>query len=461
MFADASSLIADNPPGHHGGIAVLDADGDGRFEFVIAGLAGPNRVLKWAGGQLRDVRIPSLADPHRRTVGLAAGDLDGDGEEELYAVNAEAGDRLWKRHPDGRWENLFDQHVKPPTGFMGVCRGAAAIDRRGIGRYGFFTYDWYPALRLCELGPDGTFADLAPSLGVTTPRTNLASAHGGGGAVVAPLFGAAPDLFCGSVTGPNALFRNPGDGTFQERAGPLGLSDPEEPTRAAAAIDAGGGRLGLCWGNWEGPHRLAVPQPDGPWKDRATPGLALPSAVWAVVAADFDNDGHDELFFHNVGEPNRLFRLTPGSDPSALDVSMLDPLAALDPEGHGTGAAVADIDGDGVLELLVARGESDPQPLGVYKSRAAAGNGWLRVAPLTRFGAPARGAVVRAEVGGRVRTKVIDGGGSRCQSEPVAHFGLGRGGRVGSVTVTWPDGTDVTFRDPDGNCTYSVPYPRG
>src|SRR5262249_1750937 len=148
------------------------------------------------------------------------------------------------------------------------------------------------------------------------------------------------------------------------------------------------------------------------WKDRATPGFAFPSAVRTVIAADFDNDGRDELFFNNLGEPNRLFRVaaTPGCEPGGscdFELHMLDPLDALEPEGLGTGAAVAAIDGDGVLELLVAHGESAPQPLSLFRSRAMAGHGWLRVRPLTRFGAPARGAVVRAEFGGRVRAKPI------------------------------------------------------
>jgi hypothetical protein len=140
---------------------------------------------------------------------------------------------------------------------------------------------------------------------------------------------------------------------------------------------------------------------------------------------------------------------------------MLDPGDALDPDGYGTGAAVCDIDGDGVLELLVSRGEKGAQPLAVFRARAAHPN-WLRVRPLTRFGAPARGAVVRAEYGGRVRAKGICGGsGYLCQMEPVAHFGLGELTAVERVTVTWPDGAGVVLLNPGGNRTVTVPYPRG
>src|SRR4030095_6356224 len=115
-----------------------------------------------------------------------------------------------------------------------------------------------------------------------------------------------------------------------------------------------GGEFALCWGNWDGPHRFMLRDAGGVWKNLATPGLAFPSSVRTVIAADFDNDGNDEVFFNNLGEPNRVFRVgvSLNSDPKdACEVSltMLDVGAALDADGNGTGAAVCDIDGDGVL----------------------------------------------------------------------------------------------------------------
>src|SRR5262245_36258283 len=109
MFVDLSGLIAHNTPGLHYGVAVADLDGGGRFEFVVAGFGGPNRVLRWTGGQLRDAAPPELADAERQAVGLAAGDIDGDGREELYVLNTDTfsgkkqfADRLFQAHPDGR-----------------------------------------------------------------------------------------------------------------------------------------------------------------------------------------------------------------------------------------------------------------------------------------------------------------------------------------------------------------------
>jgi hypothetical protein len=459
MFQDASGLIAHNPPAFHYGVAV--ADFAGRFAFVVAGFGGPNRVLAWSGGQLRDVAPPELADEGRQAIAVAAGDLDGDGREELYLLNTDTfagpkrhADRLFKMRPDGHWENLFDAPQNAGVRNLASGRSVAVIDRRGVGRYGFFVANYRRPMRLYELGPGGALADLAPPL-------DLARTAGGRGVLALPVFSPHPDLFCVNEQGANFAFRNRGDGTFEEVAHELRLTDCEEHGRGVTAVDVGG-ELALCWGNWDGPHRVMTRDAIG-WKNRATPGLAFPSAVRTVIAADFDNDGNDELFFNNLGEPNRVFRVVPqtGSDAPAPEITMLDAGAALDADGYGTGAAVCDIDGDGVLELLVSRGEKAAQPLAVFKARAPSPN-WLRVRPLTRFGASARGSVVRAEYGGRVRVKgVCAGSGYLCQMEPVAHFGLGDVRSVDRVTVTWPDGTSAVLLNPGGNKTVTVPYPRG
>jgi hypothetical protein len=448
MFEDVSHLIERNPPACHGGVAVADL-GAGRLAFVVAGADGPNRVLVWSGGGLRDCAPPELADPDRSAVSVVAGDIDGDGREELYFTTAErTADRLFRRLPGGRWLDLFERPENRGARNLACGRAAAVIDRRGVGRYGFAVANCGRPLRLYEFGPGGALADLAAPLG-------LARATFARGVLALPLFSDHPDLLILNERGPNLAFRNRGDGTFRDVACAQGLADSDEPGLAAAAFDAGG-RFGLCWGNADGPHRVMT-RAGGGWKDRATPGLAFPSAVRAVVAADFDNDGTDELFFVNGGEPNRVFRASPDGD--TLDLAMLPAGAALDPDGLGTGAVVCDIDGDGVLELLVARDDGADQPLSLYKARAAGGN-WLRVRPLTRFGAPARGATVRAEYGGRVRVKGVCAGGG-CQSEPVAHFGLGESPTAERVTVEWADGARVAVLNPGGNVTLTVPYPRG
>jgi len=181
--------------------------------------------------------------------------------------------------------------------------------------------------------------------------------------------------------------------------------------------------------------------------------MAEPSRIRTVITADFDNDGFVEIFFNNIGEPNRLFRRTEqGWQPAPIG-------DALEPTGLGTGAAVADLDGDGRLELLIAHGESGAQPVTLFKT-AANDNHWLRVLPRTRFGAPARGALVTLTAGERTQRRVIDSGsGYLCQMEPVAHFGLGELSEVSEVTVTWPDGATTTVTPDKVDATLTVEYP--
>jgi ASPIC/UnbV protein/VCBS repeat protein len=197
----------------------------------------------------------------------------------------------------------------------------------------------------------------------------------------------------------------------------------------------------LACGNWEGPHRFWVPAEGGGFTDHATAAFSLPSPVRTVIAADFDNDGREEIFFNNIGAANRLFRVD-GDEVLETDIG-----AAAEVDGLGTGAAVIDIDGDGVLELLVAHGESAPAPLTLYSVPSARGNHWLRVRPVTAAGAPARGAVVTVERGERRWRRLVDSGsGYLCQMEPVAHVGLGPDiGPVDRVTVRWPGGRTRTL----------------
>ncbi len=453
MFIDCSSLLPVNPPRLSNGVAVVDLDGDGVFELVVAGYRTDNRVLKWNGTHLVDVADPVIADPAGCAVGLAAGDIDGDGREELYIVNSdrESGpkdmaDRLFACFGD-RWLDLLAQPENASVGNRTAARAVAAFDRHGHGRYGFVVATDGGPLRLLELNRRGRLEDAAEEAGLDV----IVAARG---LTALPIVSDHMDLVVLNDSGPNQLFRNLGDGGFEEVAEERGIADSRNPSRAVAALDAdGAGLFSLVIGARDGAQRLFQQRAGGGFVDVAGGDLSMPGPVATVVVADFDNDGFEELFFHVHGAPNRLFGWR---DDGWRELPLGD---AAEPKGAATGAVAADIDGDGRLELVLVHGDGTAQPLSIFRPE---GNhhGWLRVMPLTAHGAPARGAVVSCVAQGRrQRRAVCAGSGHLCQGEPVAHFGLGTASAVERIEVRWPDGVVVEVENPPIGRVLTVPYP--
>lgn len=452
MFHDASSRIPNNSPAFHYGIAVADLEGDGHFQIIVTGYNGPNRILQHQDGRFEEWTNEILADSQRQAIGLAAGDFDGDGAEELYVLNTDqfAGLKLFSDRLfdfDGQqWRDLFiaagDSELLNMTAGRSVC----AIDRMGMGRYGFFVANYGGPMRLYELNDDGHIVDVAP-------EANVDLTTGGRSLLSFPLLSPHMDLICGNEGGFNALFRNQGDGTFEELSEEYGFDDPHENARGMAPIwldDA----FGIVLGNWEGEHRLyRLLERDEIFEDVGSGNFGQPSRVRTVIVADFDNDGYEEIFLNNIGEPNQLFGLRDG-------IWKKLPLGdAEEPGGLGTGAVFGDFDHDGRLELMIAHGELAPQPLSYFVTEPNE-NHFLRVLPRTTSGAPARGALVTVRAGQRVWRRAVDAGsGYLCQMEPVAHFGLGLCDRVDEIAIQFPSGRTITFAHEQVDCLVEAADP--
>lgn len=495
------------------GVAVSDVDNDGSLEWIVAGFSGPNFVLKFDRATKRlinlaqDHRYSAIADQGGQAIGVCACDIDGDGREEIYFLNtnnayagrADYGDSLFKWR-NGKYVNLYTDPVNSrmeAKSFAG--RSVACIDRLGTGKYSI-------VIATYSRGGVGNFAlvemdENHPSNEVSTGNIvlkNVASvaridkATGGRGLVVGPILGnnGRSDIFFGNEGNPwmgnpgdNFLFKNLGNGSFEDIAEQAEIQDKYNNARGISLADFNrDGLLDIAYGNWEGEHRLfmqfkAVGEARK-FRNIANRQYAVPTKIRTVIAADFDNNGDTDIFMNNIcshrdpndREPNKLFTVIPNqfNNSSDPEIKKMNIGQAKEPRGFGTGAAITDMDGDGVLDLLISHGESQTQPLKVYRvnrdvSRNQAGKyNWVRVFPRTKYGAPARGALVKLTTRtGRVYSSVIDGGsGYLCQMEPVAHFGLGEDKPM-KLDVQYPDGVVVSasLRKSDKNKVHFVDHP--
>lgn len=171
-----------------------------------------------------------------------------------------------------------------------------------------------------------------------------------------------------------------------------------------------------------------------------------------VVAADFDNDGDVDLFVlasGDIGVQENLLLLNDGKGNFRAVKGAGGAAGRM--AGVGDSVTVADVDGDGFLDLLIGHGGSMGRSLGLpsdgggyqlLRNVAANGNHWLMIdLEGTKSNRDGIGAVVRVTAGGRTQVRVQDGGvHHRGQNHARLHFGLGTSPKVDRVTVQWPSG---------------------
>ena len=449
FFLDITDQIQDNEFRLSYGVSVTDVNKDNKFDFVVTGFGFKNLALTYKDGKLVNIIDEDIfLDTSRRTIGVAACDIDKDGYEEIYFLNTDtySGDKIYSDRlldlNKNKFIDLFELEKNKADLNLTAGRSVVCVDRKGNGQYGIYVANYGGPTRFYEV-VDDKIKDVAAKLGIN-------KITGGRAIVSGHILSDRSDIFAANERGDNFLYYNT-DGSFTDVAQDYQVEDRYENGRGTALSDIlYRGRLDILSSNWDGNHRAYVLEGDK-FKDIAKSTYNDPTKIRTVISADFDNDGYDEIFMNNIGEPNKLFKI--------LDDGKFDEIKiknGLETFGLGTGAAVADIDGDGILELLVSHGETGLQPLTLYKADIDEFN-YLRIKPINKYGAPARGATVTLKSNKRIHSKTIDAGsGYLCQMEPVAHYGIRENENNIKIEIKWTDGSTKKMDINNLNKTYQI-----
>jgi hypothetical protein len=269
-----------------------------------------------------------------------------------------------------------------------------------------------------------------------------------------------PDIF---TLHPARLFLNRGDATFRDASAASGIVSVPRTLRwhkgGVCAIDYdndGDLDLAVAEGNQRGQCRLYRNRGDGTFEDvTVVAGIVHPRQSYAVAAGDFDNDGWPDLYFGTIDRaaptdtahaPNALFRNN--GDGTFTDVTAATGTAAATP-GGACDVMWVDYDNDGFLDLFTTNGESNQIGPVVLLRNGGNRHHWLKLRLV------GRGENIHA-IGARVTAKTARLTQVRDYTGPIhfmsqdnqpLHFGLGTATRIDSLEILWPSGRRQILRD--------------
>jgi hypothetical protein len=489
-----------------GGAGWLDFDGDGLLDLYLVQGHGESRRA-FSKGKEKDVLYRNRGDGTFEDVterakvgdtgygcGLAIGDIDNDGDTDLYVTNV-GPNTLYLNNGDGTFQDataesglaaplwsssaafadinndgLLDLYVASYLYYDPNVHKACTGNAKKIPGYCHPNkFDGAPDYLFLNLG-NHRFRDISKEAGVAISGRILAKGLG----VLPTDFDrdGRVDFFIANDSVPNFLWRNLGNGKFEDAALEAGvaLNTNGLPT-AAMGIDGGDvngdGHMDYMVTNFsEESDSLFLGEGNGFFTESSIrAGLAEVSFIplsFGMKFFDFDLDGDLDIYIATGHILDNVEILHPGTQ---LRYGQPDQLLENDGKGHfteigassgacfrdalvGRAAAFADYDGDGDIDVYVA---NVGQRGALLENRQSTGNHWvgLQLRGTPPSSRDAYGSYVEVKVAGKeipIPIEIRTAGSYLASNDHRQVIGLGKDGQVEWVRVRWPDGLREVFK---------------
>jgi len=456
----------------------LDYDGDGLMDLFLVNsgpLSGvthqppgtarqPNRLYRNRGdGTFEDVTHKAGLEGAGYCTSAIAADYDNDGHTDLFVVSV-GRCYLYHNRGDGTFEDVTEKAGVANEGGTGI--GAVFFDADNDGYLDlfvanyltfdpnyqlYFNPDAYPGPlsykpqfnKLYRNRGNGTFEDVSESSGVKIPGHRAMSV-----AVLDYNQDGAPDLYISNDGTPNLLLVNDGKGHFKDVAPEAGVAfnamGEAAGSMAATVGDCNGDGYADILVTRLGYGSLYMGTAKGIYNDSMmASGLGSLTAQfvgWGGCFLDFDNDGDLDIFIAN-GDAHYLvgwesLLLENRGDGTYTDAAAKGG-AYFKTKVRARGSAVADYDNDGRMDIIVSTMGDRPFLL---HNRDQSGNHWLTLdLEGTRSNRDGFGAQVSLTAGAKTYlAQARCAFGFLMQSDRRLHFGLGKATTVERLQIKWP-----------------------
>jgi len=483
------------------GLAVADLDADGVLDVFLPNRGTDQLFLGVGDGSFTDAsdQLPQDAAP---STAATAVDADGDGDLDLFISRLSEHNELWLNDGGGTFS------ASPERDWLEVATrttmGSSWHDVDGDGDLDPLVNhlsNWEPSWM--ETEPTSGLDDWPLDIlfwnqgdAAFTSATELPADLGSGFTFAAMWFDhsgvGSPGVYVANdyrvefdwIQSNRAFAWS--DGAFEEISDTTGAGLTSETMGLSVNDVNGDGQADLAM-SARGKVHLLLSDEVGWYDVSATAGLSWSSTepdfnAWGVDLEDVDNDGDldmalgmgllmadlpwDETLTAEVLEGDGTFFYNPVKQADMLylqdDSASFEDVAAawgIDDTMVTRGVILADLDGDGWLDLLKRQMAGPPV---IYKARcgeAAAVTVRLAGTQPNPYGVGAR---IEVEAGGVTQTRWIHAGESLSSSAPyMAHVGLADATTIDRLTITWSDGTVAAFEDLDVNEHIEVRHPQG